>query len=95
MRVLLLTVGLLVGCHQTPEEKALDVCDAYCDCLNPGAVPSQFDQCVNQQCVPQLPPVSDDCLQCVYSHDQVCPDLEQDCTTMCFGLMSGRFGGMQ
>jgi hypothetical protein len=95
MRVLLLVVGLLVGCHQTPEEETQDVCDAYCDCLYPGALPSTFDQCVNQQCIPQLPPVSDPCLQCVYAHDQVCSDLEQDCSQLCFGLVSGRFGGMQ
>ena len=94
MRVLLLVAGLLVGCQQPPGEKAQDVCDAYCDCVAPGALPSQFDECVQQQCLPQLPPVSDDCLNCVFEHDQVCADLEQDCTTSCFGVISGRFGGM-
>ena len=94
MRVLLLVAGLLVGCHQTAEEKAQDVCDAYCDCVDPGALPAVFDQCVTQQCLPQLPPVSDDCLSCVFTNDQVCTDLFSQCTNECFSTQTPRFGGM-
>jgi hypothetical protein len=95
MRVLLLVAGLLVGCQQPPGEKAQDVCDAYCDCVDPGALPSQFDACVQQQCLPQLPPVSDDCLNCVFEHDQVCADLFAQCTDSCFPNATAKLGGMQ
>jgi hypothetical protein len=94
MRVLLV-LGLLVGCHQPPEEKAEDVCDAYCDCVHPGALPAQFDECVQQQCLPQLPPVSDACLDCVFEHDQVCTDLLSQCTNSCFPNDAAHLGGMQ
>ena len=94
MRVLLLGMVLLVGCHQTPEEKAQDVCDAYCDCIDPGAPPATFDQCVAQQCLPQLPPVTDPCLQCVFAHDQVCTDLFAQCSDLCLSTQTPLLGGM-
>ncbi len=95
MRVLLLVAGLLAGCHQTPQEKSQDVCDAYCDCVNPGAPPAVFDQCVAQQCLPQLPPVTDQCLNCVFAHDQVCTDLYAQCTNLCLSLPTALLGGKQ
>ena len=94
MRVLILVAGLLVGCHQTPEEKSQDVCDAYCDCVDPGAPPAKFDACVTQQCLPQLPPVADQCLDCVFAHDQVCTDLFAQCTDLCFSTPTASLGGM-
>jgi hypothetical protein len=83
MRGIVLVV-LLVGCTQTPQEKSQDVCQAYCTCTDPGAVPSVVDDCINQQCLPQLPPVTDQCLDCVFAHDQVCTDLFAQCEDLCF-----------
>jgi len=91
MRVLALLV--VVGCTQTPADKAQDVCLALCECAEPGAIPSVLDDCVSQQCLPQLPPVSDDCLDCVYAHDQVCPELDQ-CTDLCLPMAQPKLGGM-
>ena len=56
----------------SPQEQAQDVCQAYCDCINPGAPPATVDDCIAQQCLPSLPPVTNQCLDCVFAHDQVC-----------------------
>jgi hypothetical protein len=92
MRWLLLVV--LVGCHQTPEQKTQDVVDAYCDCANPGAPPATFDTCVTQL-TSFLPAVTDSCLQCVYEHDQECADLFVKCNDLCLPLQTPKLGGMQ
>ena len=94
MRVLALLV--VVGCTQMPQEKAQDVCQAYCECVDPGAIPSVVNDCVAQQCLPQLPPVSDDCLNCVFAHDQVCPELFDQCTDLCLSTaQTPKLGGMR
>lgn len=82
MRGIVLVV-LLASCTQTPGEKAQDVCQAYCGCLDPGALPSTITTCIDTQCLPQLPPVTDQCLDCVFAHDQVCTDLYDQCTDLC------------
>jgi hypothetical protein len=83
MRGLFVVVGLLAGCTQTPEEKAQDVCQAYCECVDPGAPPASRDECIAQQCLPDVPSVTDECLDCVYAHDQTCSELFDDCTDLC------------
>jgi hypothetical protein len=92
MRVLALLV--MLGCTQMPAEKAQVVCDAYCDCTEPGALPSVHDDCVRQQCLPALPAVSDDCLDCVYAQDQRCPELFDKCNDLCFSAQTPKLGGM-
>lgn len=92
MRVLALLV--MVGCTQMPAQKADAVCQAYCDCVDPGAIPSVVDQCVTQQCLPDLPPVTDACLDCVYAHDQVCGELFDQCTDLCLSMAQPKLGGM-
>ena len=88
-------LSVLVGCTQTAQEKAQDVCQAYCDCVDPGALPSVLDECVTQQCLPQLPTVSDDCLTCVFEHDQVCPELFDRCDSLCISpAQTPKLGGM-
>lgn len=82
MRVLALLV--VVGCTQMPAEKAQDVCQAYCACTFPGALPSTVDQCVAQMCLPAVPPVSDDCLNCVFEHEQSCSVMFTQCDASCF-----------
>ena len=87
---------VLLGCTQTPQEKSQDVCQAYCSCADPGALPSVLDDCIQQQCLPQLPPVSDACLQCVFAHDQVCTDLAAQCTDLCLPAnQTPKLGGMR
>jgi hypothetical protein len=88
MRGIVLVV-LLLGCTQTPQEKAQDVCQAFCQCTDPGGLPSIVDKCVIDQCLPQLPTVADPCLDCVFAHDQVCPDLFDQCTDLCFSTTGG------
>lgn len=94
MRGLLVFVCLLAGCHQTPEEQSHDVCQAYCDCVDPGAPPATVDECITQQCLPSIPPVTDECLDCVFTHDQVCPDLFNDCSDLCLSQQTPLLGGM-
>ena len=92
MRVLVLVV--LLGCTQTAQEKSQDVCQAFCDCVDPGALPAVVNDCISTMCLPSLPPVSDPCLDCVFQHDQVCTDLFNDCTDSCFGTQTPKLGGM-
>ena len=82
MRVLALVV-VLVGCTQTPQEKSQDVCQAYCSCIEPGGLPGQLESCVQTMCLPQLPPVTDACLTCVFEHEQTCPEMYDQCDSLC------------
>jgi hypothetical protein len=78
--LVVVVLGMLAGCFEiTPEQKARDVCTAFCDCL----VPTNADRCVTEQCLPQLPPVSDPCLNCVYANSQQCGDLVDQCSNLC------------
>ena len=94
LRGLLVATCLLAGCHQTPQEQAQDVCQAYCDCIDPGAPPATTDECIAQQCLPSIPPVTDECLDCVFAHDQVCTDLFADCTDLCLSQQTPLLGEM-
>lgn len=76
----LLVIGLGAGCDVSPDQAARDVCTAFCDCaVTPGLV----EQCVVEGCLPDLPPVSDACLQCVYMNSASCTDLFADCSALC------------
>jgi hypothetical protein len=71
---------VLTACTVPPEQRAHDVCTAFCDCVE--IATPQVDACV-ADCVPDLGTVSDDCLTCVYSHSQMCGTIFDDCTDMC------------
>lgn len=77
-----LVVAWLAGCHLTPQQEAEDVCTAYCKCAAPN-FPGEQRTCIEQQCLPQLPPVKPECLDCVFSHDQTCTDLATQCDSLC------------
>ena len=91
---MVLTAAVLGGCHQTSLQKADDVCRAFCDCVETGALASEIQRCIDKDCLPQLPPVTDTCLACVYQHDQTCPDLYDLCTTSCLRNTTPQLGGM-
>jgi hypothetical protein len=95
-RALIVTValGLWSGCFLfeiTPEQKARDVCTAYCDCV---VSPAQVEQCIVDDCLPDIPPVSDPCLECVYANSQTCSKLLDDCTDLCVNPGTPLLGGM-
>ena len=70
-----------VGCfEETPQQRARAVCNAYCECV---VTAGQVEECVVEQCLPVLPPVSDECLDCVISNSQVCAALDAQCTDLC------------
>jgi hypothetical protein len=75
-------VALFAGCTQSPADRVEIVCNTFCDCAF--TLPSAVQMCVTQQCEPFIPPVSDECLACVYDHESTCTALESDCQTMCF-----------
>lgn len=79
-RGVLVLIGLLAGCDISEQQKARDVCTAVCNCA---VSPSQVEECIVEDCLPDLPPVSDPCLQCVYENSQMCSDLFDDCTDFC------------
>jgi hypothetical protein len=71
---------LLAGCAgQSSEDRSRTVCTAFCECFTTAG---EVDACVDD-CVPDLPDVSDDCLQCVYANSQTCSVLENDCLPEC------------
>jgi hypothetical protein len=74
-------VGALSGCflNATPQTRAEDVCTAYCQCY----APSQLDQCIQQDCLPDIPAVTDACLECVQLNSQTCSELASECTDLC------------
>jgi len=82
MRRVGLVLLLLAGCAgDSTEQRARTVCTAYCDCfVTAGGV----DACV-EDCIPDIPPVSDECLQCVYESSQTCATLDEQCTDLCSG----------
>ncbi|HEX7701470.1 MAG TPA: hypothetical protein VF403_12125 [Kofleriaceae bacterium] len=77
-----LWVVLFAGCTQSPADRIEIVCNTFCDCVS--TLPSAVETCVTQQCEPTIPPVSDECLACVYDHESTCGALVSDCQTMCF-----------
>jgi hypothetical protein len=90
---LLLALGLWAGCFEiTPEQRARDVCTAYCDCY---AQPGQTEACVVNDCLPDIPPVTDACLDCVYANSQMCGELVNQCLDLCTDTATPLLGGMQ
>lgn len=75
-------VVLFAGCTQSPADRIEIVCNTFCDCTS--TLPSAVQTCVVQQCEPNIPAVSDECLACVYDHESACPVLENDCQALCF-----------
>jgi len=56
------------------------------------AQPASVQSCIDNDCLPALPPVSDACLSCVYEHESTCSGLEATCTSLC--LRSPQPGGI-
>ncbi len=72
---------LLAACfEETPAQRAQAVCEAYCECL---VSEGEVQQCVVEECLPEIPPVNDECLECVVSNSQTCSQLSQ-CNDLCF-----------
>ncbi len=83
----LVFVLVMIGCTQSPEDRAQIVCTTFCDCIVGTGVPAQVQACVDQQCLPALPAgpaVSDACMSCVYAHESTCSVLLDQCESMCF-----------
>ena len=73
--------ALLAGCfEESPQQRARAVCDAYCECV---VTVGQVEQCIVEQCLPALPPVSNECLDCVVQNAQTCSTLDALCTDLC------------
>jgi hypothetical protein len=83
LAVSLLSLLAVAGCEITPEQRARDVCNALCACVVPGS-PSAVERCVVNDCLPDIPPVSDPCVECVYTNSQRCGDLLDECIALCF-----------
>jgi hypothetical protein len=76
---------VVAGCAETPAQRAQDVCFAFCDCAVTTQLPDQVQACVDNQCLPQLPPVTDACLACVHQHESTCSALQNVCLPQCLG----------
>jgi hypothetical protein len=71
---------VVAACEVSPEQRAHDVANAYCSCVE--VTPSAIEECTDML-EPQLPPISDDCLQCVYQNSATCSKLLDDCDDIC------------
>lgn len=92
-RGLFVLLFALAGCWEvSAEQRARDVCTAYCDCF---VAPSQVEECIVEDCLPDIPPVSDPCLDCVYANSQMCGPLFDDCTDLCLDTSTPLLGGMR
>jgi hypothetical protein len=91
MRWLVLVLAVMAGCVQTPEQRAETVCSTFCDCVVGQQQPGAIQMCIDTDCLPTLPPVTDACLSCVYQHESACTSLESTCTSLC--LRSPQPGG--
>lgn len=83
MRLVVVSFVVLfaTACDPSPEQAKRDVCTVACQCETNG-LPSQVESCV-EACVPQVPVVSDECLECFYTYSQSCSDLERECEDAC------------
>lgn len=81
----------LAGCTNSPAQNARTVCTAYCECFVPAA---SVEACIVDDCLPDIPPVSDPCLDCVYENSQMCSALTDECTDVCLDTGSPLLGGM-
>jgi hypothetical protein len=70
----------VAACTVPPEQRARDVCTAVCNCVEIGT--SNQTDCV-EMCIPQIGPISDDCLTCVYENSMTCSKLLNDCEASC------------
>ena len=70
------------ACNTSPEQERRDVCTAYCECVTSG-LPSEVESCIVDDCLPEVPSVSDACLTCVYTFSQTCSDLFTNCNDLC------------
>ncbi len=50
MRSIAVALVLIVGCHQTPEERADIVCTTFCDCVEGTTLPAVVQQCIDVNC---------------------------------------------
>jgi hypothetical protein len=75
-----LAMVVVAACTVSPEQRAHDVATAYCNCVEIGT--SAREECV-EMLVPQLPPISDECLECVYQNSATCSRLLDDCDDIC------------
>lgn len=74
----------------SPVQDAEAVATAYCNCL---VSPSMVDACIDD-IIPDITPVSDECLDCVYQNSQTCSTLINDCTDLCDDNATPLLGGM-
>lgn len=83
--IALVAVGVMsTGCfEESPQQRAEAVCTVYCECA---VTAGQVEQCVTQDCLPAIPAVSDECMDCVVTNAQMCTVLEDRCSNLC---MSG------
>ena len=78
--LLFVAAGALAGCfEESPLQRAQAVCGAYCECFGTNGT---VDTCVDE-CVVEIPPVSDECLDCVVANSQMCTDLATACNDVC------------
>jgi hypothetical protein len=90
-RGVLVLACLLAGCFEnSPEQDARTVATAYCQCFFPAMV----DTCVDD-IVPDISPVSDECVSCVYQNSQMCSTLDDECTDLCDQSATELLGGMR
>lgn len=66
--------------EESPQQRARAVCNAFCECA---VTAGQVEQCVAEQCLPIVPPVSDECMDCVVANSQTCGALDSQCTDLC------------
>jgi hypothetical protein len=76
---------VVAGCTESPAQRAEEVCSTFCDCAVGTGQPEQVQSCIDTQCLPQLPPVTDTCLACVHQHESTCSVLQNDCLNLCLG----------
>jgi len=79
--VALVALGTLASCFEAdPQQSARAVCTAYCECV---VTAGQVEMCITDDCLPILPPVSDECLDCVTANSNSCTSLDAQCTDIC------------
>lgn len=77
----LVAVGMFAGCfEESPQQRSRAVCTAYCECF---VSAGQVETCVTDDCLPNLPPVNDECIDCVVSNANSCTALDAQCTDLC------------
>lgn len=80
--IALVAVGVMsTACfEESPQQRATAVCTEFCECF---VSAGQVEQCVTEQCLPQIPPVSDECMDCVVTNAQACGALDDQCSDLC------------